>query len=178
MKGTRGTKHPAGSDVPVQETAICSVDENGHLCGKTKVIGQPEGLSKALAETGPRLKRIGPAAGQFSQWLFQGMARAGCPVICVRTRHAKGPEGARHRSESKDGRGIARMRRVNPDRRPHASTPPQAASVAVIGVAAARPARYRPSRQARGGRAQGSRPLRSRPCPGRRRHRPRDKIND
>ena len=38
---------------------------------------------------GVRLERIGLEAGPLSQWLFEGMAKAGFPAICTETRHAK-----------------------------------------------------------------------------------------
>ena len=76
-------KHYAGLDVSVKETAICIVDENGRICREAKVVSHPEDLSKALTETGFRIERIGLEAGPLSQWLFEGMARAGLPVICA-----------------------------------------------------------------------------------------------
>lgn len=56
-------KHYAGLDVSVKETAFCIVDETGRICRETKVISHPEDLSKALAEAGFRIERIGLAAG-------------------------------------------------------------------------------------------------------------------
>ena len=36
-----------------------------------------------------QLERIGLEAGPLSQWLFEGLAKAGLPVICIETRHTK-----------------------------------------------------------------------------------------
>ncbi|MDE3240982.1 MAG: IS110 family transposase [Paracoccaceae bacterium] len=116
-------KHYAGLDVSVKETAICIVDENGRICRETKVISHPEDLSKALAETGLRIERIGLEAGPLSQWLFEGMARAGLPVICVETRHTKAFLRAQvNKSDRNDARGIAQMIRVNLYRPVHVKT--------------------------------------------------------
>lgn len=116
-------KHYAGLDVSVKETAICIVDENGRICRETKVISYPEDLLKALAETGLRIERIGLEAGPLSQWLFEGMARAGLPVICVETRHTKAFLRAQvNKSDRNDARGIAQMMRVNLYRPVHVKT--------------------------------------------------------
>jgi len=116
-------KHYAGLDVSVKETAVCIVDENGRICRETKVVSHPEDLSKALTETGLRIERIGLEAGPLSQWLFEGMARAGLPVICVETRHTKAFLRAQiNKSDRNDARGIAQMMRVNLYRPVHVKT--------------------------------------------------------
>jgi transposase len=116
-------KHFAGLDVSLKETAICIVDETGRICRETKVVSHPEDLSKALAEAGFRIERIGLEAGPLSQWLFEGMARAGLPVICVETRHTKAFLKAQvNKSDRNDARGIAQMMRVNLYRPVHVKT--------------------------------------------------------
>lgn len=116
-------KHYAGLDVSVKETAICIVDENGRICREAKVVSHPEDLSKALTETGFRIERIGLEAGPLSQWLFEGMARDGLPVICVETRHTKAFLKAQiNKSDRNDARGIAQMMRVNLYRQVHVKT--------------------------------------------------------
>jgi transposase len=116
-------KHYAGLDVSVKETAICIVDESGRICRETKVVSHPEDLSKALTETGFRIERIGLEAGPLSQWLFEGMALAGLPVICVETRHTKAFLRAQiNKSDRNDARGIAQMMRVNLYRPVHVKT--------------------------------------------------------
>lgn len=119
----RSMKHYAGLGVSVKETAICIVDETGRICRETKVVSHPEGLSKALAEAGFRIELIGLEAGPLSQWLFEGMARAGLPVICVETRHTKAFLRAQvNKSDRNDARGIAQMMRVNLYRPVHVKT--------------------------------------------------------
>lgn len=116
-------KHYAGLDVSVKETAICIVDETGRICREIKVVSHPEDLSKVLAEAGFRIERIGLEAGPLSQWLFEGMARAGLPVICVETRHTKAFLKAQvNKTDRNDARGIAQMMRVNLYRPVHVKT--------------------------------------------------------
>lgn len=63
---------------------------------------------------GVRLERIGLEAGPLSQWLFEGMAKAGFPAICTETRHAKAFLKAQVNKTDRNGaRGIAQMMRVN-----------------------------------------------------------------
>jgi transposase len=58
--------------------------------------------------------RIGLEAGPLSQWLVNGMAEAGLPVVCVETRHMKALVQAQkiNKSDRNDARGIAQMMRV------------------------------------------------------------------
>lgn len=116
-------KHYAGLGVSVKETAIFIVDENGRICREAKVVSHPEDLSKALTETGFRIKRIGLEAAPLSQWLFDGMARDGLHVICVDTRHTQAFLKAQiNKSDCNDARGIAQMMRVNLYRQVHVKT--------------------------------------------------------
>src|SRR5262249_42634269 len=58
--------------------------------------------------------RIGLEAGPLSQWLVNGLAEAGLPVVCVETRHMKALVQAQkvNKSDRNDARGIAQMMRV------------------------------------------------------------------
>ncbi|MHC2297594.1 transposase [Rhizobium mongolense] len=48
------------------------------------------------------------------QWLFEGLARAGLPAICIETRHVKAFLKAQpNKTDRNDARGIAQMMRVN-----------------------------------------------------------------
>lgn len=69
------------------------------------------------------IERIGLEAGPLSQWLFEGLARAGLPVICIETRHAKAFLKAQpNKTDRNDARGIAQMMRVNLFRPVHIKT--------------------------------------------------------
>lgn len=59
----------------------------------------------------------------MSQWLFEGLARARLPVICIETRHAKAFLKAQvNKTDRNDARGIAQMMRVNLYRPVHVKT--------------------------------------------------------
>jgi len=116
-------KHYAGLDVSVKETAVCIVDATGKVCREVKVVSHPEDLVAVLTDPALHMERIGLEAGPLSQWLFEGLARAGLPVICIETRHTKAFLKAQvNKTDRNDARGIAQMMRVNLFRPVHVKT--------------------------------------------------------
>jgi transposase len=68
-------------------------------------------------------KRIGLEAGPLSQWLFNALAEAGLPVICVETRHMRAVLKAQiNKTDRNDARGIAQMMRAGLYRPVHVKT--------------------------------------------------------
>ena len=68
-------------------------------------------------------RRIGLEAGPLSQWLFNELAKAGLPAICVETRHMKAALAAQvNKTDRNDARGIAQMMRVGLYRPVHVKT--------------------------------------------------------
>jgi transposase len=119
----RSMKHYAGLDISVKETSICIIDERGKICREIKVASHPDDLTAALNDPALHLERIGLEAGPLSQWLFEGLARAGLPAICIETRHTKAFLKAQpNKSDRNDARGIAQMMRVNLFRPVHVKT--------------------------------------------------------
>ena len=81
--------HHVGLDVSVRETSICIVDEAGTIVKEARVPTKPSTIIEMLTAPGIACRRIGLEAGPLSQWLFNELARAGLPAICVETRHMK-----------------------------------------------------------------------------------------
>src|SRR6476619_3044933 len=105
--------HFAGLDVSVKETSLCIVDEVGRIVREVRVATEPEALLAVLTNPACHFKRIGLEAGPLSQWLFNTLASAGLPVICVETRHMKAALAAQiNKTDRNDARGIAQMMRV------------------------------------------------------------------
>ena len=116
-------KHYAGLDVAVKETSICIVDETGKICRELKVPSHPEDLLRVLQDPALNLVRVGLEAGPLSQWLFNGLAEARLPVVCIETRHARAYLKAQvNKTDRNDARGIAQMMRVNLFRPVHVKT--------------------------------------------------------
>src|SRR3954468_14582854 len=107
-------KHSVGLDVSVKETAICIVDEGGTVERETKAATEPQAVIAFLSSAGLEYARIGLEAGPLSQWLVNGLAEAGLPVICVAPRHMKAvrQEQQGHKGDRNDARGIPQMMRV------------------------------------------------------------------
>ena len=101
--------HFVGLDVSVKETAVCVVDEVGEVVLERKVPSEPDDIVTLLTSIGEAYGRIGIEAGPLSQWLVNGLAGAGLPVVCVETRHMqallKGQQI--NKSDRNDARGIA-----------------------------------------------------------------------
>jgi transposase len=116
-------KHYAGLDVSLEETSVCILDETGKICREIKVASHPEDLRRILQDPAWQIERIGLEAGLLSQWLFNGLAEAGLPVVCIETRHTKAFLKAQvNKSDRSDARGIAQMMRVNLFRPVHVKT--------------------------------------------------------
>lgn len=116
-------KHYCALDVSVKETAVCIVDETGKICRETKVATHPEDLISVIKDPKWQIERIGLEAGPLSQWLYEGLAKTGLPVICIETRHAKAFLKAQpNKTDRNDARGMAQMMRVNLYRPVHVKT--------------------------------------------------------
>jgi transposase len=119
----RSVKHFIGLDISVKETSVCIVDETGKICREVKVPTHPDDLITVLKDPSWSIERVGLEAGPLSQWLFEGLARAGFPVICMETRHVKAFLKAQpNKTDRNDARGIAQMMRVNLFRPVHVKT--------------------------------------------------------
>ena len=107
-------KHYAGLDVSVKETSVCIVDANGKTCREKKVVSHPGDLVAILSDPIFNVERVGLEAWPMSQWLFEGLAKAGLPVFCIETRHTKAflKASQTNKSDRNDARGIAQMMRV------------------------------------------------------------------
>jgi len=116
-------KHFIGLDVSVKETAVCIINESGKICREIKVVSHPDDLITVLKDSTWNVVRVGLEAGPLSQWLFEGLAKAGLPVICIETRHVKAFLKAQpNKTDRNDARGIAQMIRVNLYRPVHVKT--------------------------------------------------------
>ena len=107
-------KHYAGLDVSLNATNVCVVDEDGRIVREGKVRSEPEALVAFFSALAVDVARIGLEAGPLSQWLHDGLAGAGLPVVCAETRQLKAMLSAlAKKSDRNDARGIAQMVRAD-----------------------------------------------------------------
>lgn len=103
----------AGLDVGLEETAICIIDSNGGIVRELRACSEPEALVRALRGLDVRYGRVGLEACPLSSWLFEGLAAAGLPVVCLEVRHLRAALAAMtHKTDRNDARGIAQVLRT------------------------------------------------------------------
>jgi len=102
-----------GLDIGLEHTAVCIMDQEGTILQEAMVPTDPDAITMYLSEIGLSFKRIGMEACPLSQWLFDGLVKAGFPAICVEIRHLKAAMSAMtHKSDHNDARGIAQVMRT------------------------------------------------------------------
>jgi transposase len=108
----------AALDVSIKETSICIVDDEGRIVREAKVVTEPAAIVAELTRCGIIYGRVGLEAGPLSQWLYNALAEAGLPVICVQTRHMKAALSAlTNKPDRNVARGIAAARAQAPEDR-------------------------------------------------------------
>ena len=113
----------AGLDVSLELTSVCIMGADGKIVREGKVATDPGEIGQYLHRAGVALKRVGLEAGATTQWLYGGLAKAGLPVVCIETRHAKAAMAAMmNKTDRNDARGIANMMRTGWFRAVHVKT--------------------------------------------------------
>ena len=64
-------------------------DSAGRIIRETKVASEPDALIEHLTSLGLALKRIGLEASPLSQWLYEGLTKAGFDVALLETGQVK-----------------------------------------------------------------------------------------
>jgi len=114
----------AGIDVSLEASSVCLVGSAGKIIRETKVASDPDALIEYFVSLGLELKRIGLEAGPLSQWLHEGLTKAGFDVVLLETRHVKAALSAMIiKTDRKDARGIAQLLRMGWYRAVHSKSP-------------------------------------------------------
>ena len=104
----------AGFDVSLDSTSVRVIDAAGGIAREARVPSEPTVLVAIFGNLDKKLTRIALEAGPLSQWLYDGMAEAGLPVICADARHLKAVLSATvNKTDRNDARGIAQRVRAN-----------------------------------------------------------------
>ena len=107
----------------LNDSALCILDADGNVVREGKVASEPEAVVEALWDDRANIALVGLEAGPLSQWLFDGLAEAGFPVVCCETRHTKAFLKARRtKTDRSDARGIAQMIRTGLYQEVHVKT--------------------------------------------------------
>ena len=101
----------AGLDVSLETTSICVVDADGRMIIEAKAASDPADICDVLTEIDGAFERVGFEAGPLSQWLYNGLIRAGLPAVCIEARHAKAAMVAmnRNKNDRNDARSLAQL---------------------------------------------------------------------
>ena len=106
--------HYVGLDVSKKTTSVCVLDKGGNLVLEGVVPTDPKAIVDFLRGRGWRCRRIGMEVWGLASWLYEGLARAGLPIICIEARHAHAVlKAARvNKTDRNDARGIAEIMRA------------------------------------------------------------------
>ena len=106
-------EHHVGIDVSLEFSSLCVLDAAGKVIRETKVASEPEALVAFLRGLGLTIIRVGLEAGPLSQWLYDGLHKAGFETVLLETRHVKAALSAMAiKTDRRDARGIAQLLRM------------------------------------------------------------------
>ena len=101
-------EHHVGIDVSLELSSLCVLDATGKVIREAKVASEPEALVAFLRDLGVTIVRVGLEAGPLSQWLYDGLHRAGFDAVLLETSPRQGgPVGHGDQVDRRDARGIA-----------------------------------------------------------------------
>ncbi len=103
----------AGLDVSLKETAVCIVDQEGHVVLERKVLSEPKELDETLRPYQAALRRVGIEASALGGWLQGELSSRGFDAILIETHHTHvSLSTMRNKTDRNDARGIAHLMRL------------------------------------------------------------------
>jgi transposase len=112
-----------GLDVSLEQTAVCIIDEAGHVVGERTVASHPDDISKCLATFTEKICRVGLETGPLAPWLYGGLAECGLPVHCIEVRQMKAfAKASPVKTDRRDARLIAQAMRTGLFKATHVKT--------------------------------------------------------
>ena len=105
--------HYVGLDASKATTSICVINQDGEVVREGIAETDPKAIVQFLRGEGRRYKRVGIETISFASWLYEGLARAGLPIVCIDAHHAHQIlKGRLNKTDRNDARGIAEIMRV------------------------------------------------------------------
>jgi len=103
-----------GLDMSKATTSICVENERGERVSEGTVPTDPSSIISFLRGEGRRYRRVGVESTSFTPWIFERLAKAGLPIICIESRHARSILKDRrvNKTDRNDARGIAEIMRA------------------------------------------------------------------
>jgi transposase len=103
----------AALDISQETTAVCVVDERGHITSQKMVATCPRAITAQLAKSAPDLVRVGMETGPLAVWLWNELHDRGLPVVCLDARHAHAALKMRsNKTDRNDAAGLAQIVRT------------------------------------------------------------------
>jgi transposase len=111
-RGTAMTQY-AALDVSQEMTAICLVDQDGHVIGEAKLPTCPDAIAAWIGKEASDLARVGLETGPMAVWLWNELHARALPVICLDARHAHAALKVRpNKTDRNDAAGLAQIVRT------------------------------------------------------------------
>ena len=102
--------HYVGLDAAKATTHICILDRNGAVVARDQVETSPKAIIASLRGQGRRYARVGMESWGMANWIYEGLARAGLPIICINAVHAHAYlKAQRNKTDRNDAAGIRRV---------------------------------------------------------------------
>jgi len=105
-----------GLDVSQRQTAICVLDDRGHVVAEGKAATQPCAIHGWLVVKNISLVsvvKVGLEAGAMSFWLSAGLTEMGLPMVCLEAFQAhRFLKTCRNKTDRNDARGLAQLVRM------------------------------------------------------------------
>ena len=128
-------EHYVGIDVSLELSSLCVLDVTGKVIREARVASEPEALVAFLRGLDVVIGRVGLEAGPLSQWLYDGLHKAGFGPVLLETRHVKAAMSAMAvKTDRRDARGIAQLLRMGWYRPVHRKLVPSQEIRALLGA--------------------------------------------
>jgi transposase len=115
--------HYVGLDASKATTSICIVNEEGERVQEGVVETDPRAIVSFLRGDHRHYRRIGIEALALTPLIFEALAKAGLPIICIENRHTHNVlKNKLNKTDRNDARGIAEIMRAGIYKAVHVKT--------------------------------------------------------